>query len=63
MATLRVAVRKFDPFKAAIEKQFADFAAATGSDARLEAVELDLNPLHEALFDKGGFTDGSWDIA
>jgi multiple sugar transport system substrate-binding protein len=63
MATLRVAVRKFDPFKAALEKQFAAFLAATGTDASLEAVELDLNPLHDTLLGEGGLTDGSWDIA
>jgi len=63
MPTLRIAVRKFDPFRTAIEKQFADFVAKTGADASVEAVELDLNPLHERLFDQGGLTDGSWDIA
>lgn len=63
MVTIRIAVRKFDPFKAAIEKQFADFVSTTGADANLEAVELDLNPLHDALFEQGGLTDGRWDIA
>lgn len=62
MPTLRIAVRKFDPFRSAIEKQFADFVSVTGADAAVEAVELDLNPLHETLFDKGGLTDGTWDI-
>ncbi|RIA43785.1 multiple sugar transport system substrate-binding protein [Hephaestia caeni] len=61
--TLRIAVRKFDPFESAIQKQFADFVATTGTDARLEAVAMDLNPLHEAAIEKRGLATGGWDIA
>jgi multiple sugar transport system substrate-binding protein len=60
---LRVAIRKFGPFESAIAKQYADFQAATGCSMRLEPVTLDLNPLFETLFTRGGLKDGTWDIA
>ncbi|HVI98390.1 MAG TPA: sugar ABC transporter substrate-binding protein [Sphingomonas sp.] len=62
-ATLRIAVRKFDPFESAIAKQFADFLATTGRDAALDAQAMDLNPLHEAIIGARGLGDGSWDVA
>lgn len=62
MTTLRIAVRKFGPFESAIVKQFDDFRRVTGTDATLEAVAMDLNPLHESLFD-GGLKSGAWDLA
>jgi len=61
--TLRIAVRKFGPFETAIVKQFADFVAATGADAALEAVAMDLNPLHQVVIGDRGLTTGDWDIA
>lgn len=61
--TLRIAVRKFDPFESAIARQFADFVATTGRDAVLDAQAMDLNPLHEAIIGSRGLGDGSWDIA
>lgn len=57
--TLRIAVRRFGPFESAIAKQFADF----GADAALEAVPMDLNPLHEAVIGNRGLASGEWDIA
>ncbi|HEX5499936.1 MAG TPA: extracellular solute-binding protein, partial [Thermomicrobiales bacterium] len=60
---LRIAIRKFDPFAAAIERQWADFQATTGCRLRLEAESLDLNPLVDTLFTGGGLNDGAWDIA
>jgi multiple sugar transport system substrate-binding protein len=63
MTRLRIAVRKFGPFESAIEKQFADFVATTGADAALEAVAMDLNPLHEAAIGSRGLANGDWDIA
>lgn len=62
-ATLRIAVRKFDPFESAIARQFADFIATTGRDAALDAQAMDLNPLHEAIIGSRGLGDGSWDVA
>ncbi|WP_068085893.1 extracellular solute-binding protein [Novosphingobium rosa] len=61
--TLRIAIRRFDPFDKAIAAQFADFVRVTGADARIEAVQLDLNPLHETLIAERGLDSGDWDIA
>lgn len=63
MTTLRIAVRRFDPFERAIARQFASFVEASGVDARIETVAMELNPLHEAIIGKRGLADGSWDIA
>ena len=63
MATLRIAVRKFDPFESAIRHQFADFARLCGLDARVELEPLELNDLHRRLFEERGLADGSLDIA
>jgi multiple sugar transport system substrate-binding protein len=63
VAKLRVAVRKFGAFEAAVRKQYASFRAATGCALDLEAVGLDLNPLVETLFTSGGLADGTWDVA
>ncbi len=60
---LRIAVRAFGPFESAIAKQFASFVAAAGIDATLEAVPMDLNPLHAAVIGKRGLASGDWDIA
>ena len=63
MQTFRVAVRKFGPFESAIVAQWTSFVAARGGGPEIEAVALDLNPLHEALFDRGEAGDGTWDVA
>jgi multiple sugar transport system substrate-binding protein len=60
---IRVAVRKFGPFESALARQFADFTRTNGLDVELEWVSLELNPLHEALFERRGLADGSFDIA
>jgi multiple sugar transport system substrate-binding protein len=63
MATLRIAVRKFDPFESAIRRQLADFARTAGVEARVELEPLELNDLHRRLFEARGLSDGSLDIA
>ena len=63
MTALRIAVRKFGPFESAIEKQFRDFVETSGVDATLEAIALDLNPLHETLIGSRGLARGDWDPA
>ncbi|TPG52132.1 extracellular solute-binding protein [Sphingomonas glacialis] len=63
MTTLRIAVRRFDPFARAMTAQFADFVATTGTQATLDAVELDLNPLHATLIGERGLASGEWDVA
>ena len=61
--TFRVAIRRFGPFERAIQKQWAEFQAASGCPLRLEWESLDLNPLVDSLFTRGGLRDGTWDIA
>jgi multiple sugar transport system substrate-binding protein len=61
--TLRIAVRKFDPFESAIRLQVADFARATGEDVGVELEPLELNDLHRRLIGERGLADGSLDIA
>ena len=63
MTKLRTAVRRFGPFENAIAAQFADFVATTGSAAELEAVPMDLNPLHQSAIGGRGLATGEWDIA
>ena len=62
-ATIRIAVRRFGPFKSAIATQFADFARTAGADACVEIEAMDLNPLHEGLFERRELLSGRWDIA
>ena len=62
-STLRVAIRKFGPFESAIQKIWQSFQEATGCPLELEAEALDLNPLYESLFTRGGLKDGAWDVA
>ena len=47
----------------AIQKQYADFQAATGCPLALEYESLDLNPLVDTLFTRQGLKDGTWDLA
>jgi multiple sugar transport system substrate-binding protein len=61
--TLRIAVRKFPPFETAIVRQFEDYVAKSGADARIEIDALDLNPLHERLFETRALANGEYDIA
>ncbi|MDB5675368.1 MAG: sugar transporter substrate-binding protein [Sphingomonas bacterium] len=63
MTTIRIAIRRFDPFARAIAAQFADFIRSSGANATLDAVEMDLNPLHRTLIEERGLAGGDWDIA
>lgn len=63
MTTLRVAVRQFGPFETGIVRQFDDFVATTGVDARIEIEAMDLNPLHERLIGRRELASGAWDLA
>ena len=62
-ATIRIAVRKFDPFERAIARQFADFQRCSGTDAQLRIEALELNPLHRSLFEERGLDNGAFDLA
>ena len=61
--TLRVAVRRFGPFETGIVKQFSDFCRVTGADATIDITAFNLNPLHEALFQRRELASGTWDLA
>lgn len=61
--TFRIAVRKFGPFESAIARQWATFCARTGCTLSLEAVPLDLHPLHDTLLAQNGLREGTWDVA
>lgn len=63
MRPLRIAVRKFEPFEAAIRRQFADFIRTTGEALRVEIEPLELNELHARLFAEQALRDGSVDLA
>lgn len=63
MQKFRIAVRKFAPFESAIVRQWQSFALARDGTTEIEAMALDLNPLHEALFERGEAQDGTWDVA
>ncbi len=61
--TFRIAVRQFDPFSAAIQKQWASYVEAAGLDLTLEAVSLDLHPLYDTTMAQEGLKNGEWDVA
>jgi multiple sugar transport system substrate-binding protein len=58
-SVFRIALRRFDAFESAIRKQWEAFGGAL----ELEVVALDLQPLHEALFESRGAARGEWDVA
>jgi multiple sugar transport system substrate-binding protein len=59
----RVAVRKFDPFESAIQKQWNSFEEMAKTGLTLEAEAFDLHPLSKTLFEDGGLARGDWDVA
>jgi multiple sugar transport system substrate-binding protein len=59
----RIAVRKFEPFESALAKQWDSFEQTRQTGLTLDAVPLDLNPLHESLFVSRGLQLGDWDAA
>ena len=63
MRPLRIAVRKFDPFEAAIRRQFEDFARTANDAPSLEIEALELNELHARLLEQPSLRDGSIDLA
>ncbi len=62
-SSFRVAIRKFGPFESAIQKIWRSLQETMGSALTLDAEALDLNPLYESLFTRGGLKDGTWDVA
>ncbi len=61
--TFRIAVRQFDPFAEAMEREWERFCAQESLNLELDAVSLDLHPLYDSLYTQGGLRDGTWDVA
>ena len=62
-ATMRIAIRAFDPFEVAIREQWNRFCQSSGTVLALDPVQLDLHDLYETLISNDGLRDGGWDIA
>lgn len=61
--TLRIAIRKYDPFEMHIDKTWKAYCELTGCDLQLEAVPMDLTPLYDSTIKNKGLASGAWDIA
>ena len=61
--TFRIAVRKFDPFEAAMQKFWDKYCLQSGCKLRLDMVVMDLHELHEATLTKNGLVNGDFDVA
>ncbi len=59
---LRIGIRRFGPFEAALQKQFDDFCNLHAVSASLDIVPFDLDPLQDALLTSGGLREGRFDI-
>lgn len=60
--TLRIAVRRFEPFERSLREHFENFCQGRTEPARLELQVMDLNPLEAAYFEQGRLRDGSLDL-
>lgn len=56
----RIAVRKYDQFETAIQKIWDKFCIETGCHLQLEAVPMDLHPLHKATLENSRLKIGEW---
>ncbi|OON67529.1 ABC transporter substrate-binding protein [Hymenobacter sp. CRA2] len=59
----RMAVRKFAPFEAHMQKLWTAYCAHSGCTLPAEFVALDLHPLHQSLLTDKGLETGAWDLA
>lgn len=59
---LRIAVRRYPPFEAAIRAQWEAFEAQAKPDLVLDLVPLELSELEGALLGSNGMRSGDWDI-
>ncbi|MBB5437831.1 multiple sugar transport system substrate-binding protein [Pedobacter sp. AK017] len=60
---IRIAVRKFAPFEAAMQKVWDSYCMHSGCTLQAELVPLDLHELHKATLGNDGLKKGEWDIA
>jgi multiple sugar transport system substrate-binding protein len=61
--SFRIAVRKFEPFERSLLAQWDSFEQHHRTSLQLEAIPLDLHPLHDSLFANRGLQLGEWDAA
>src|SRR5690625_4325835 len=61
--SLKMAVRTFEPFEAAIAEIWGQFSEHTGTGLDLDIVPLELKDLHRGVVEQKGLKNGNWDIA
>lgn len=61
--TFRIAVRKFAPFEAAMQKFWDKYCQFSGCKLKLDMVVMDLHELHEATLANNGLANGDFDVA
>ncbi|MEH6306904.1 extracellular solute-binding protein [Olivibacter sp. CPCC 100613] len=61
--TLRIAVRKFEPFEKAMKHAWEVFCKSMNCPITVELVAMDLHELYEETIRKQGLKKGIWDIA
>lgn len=61
--TFKIAVRKFAPFEAAMQKFWDKYCAVSGCTMKLEMVIMDLHQLYESTIKNKGLENGAFDIA
>lgn len=60
---IRIAVRRFAPFEAAMQKVWDKYCLHSGCTLQAELVPLDLHELHETTLKNNGLKNGDWDVA
>lgn len=63
MEPFKIAVRKFAPFEAAIQKFWDQYCEFSGCTVQLEMVVMDLHELYDKTILKKGLANGDFDIA
>ena len=63
METIRIAVRKFDPFESALKKLWNAFCVKNNINMEAEMIPLELHDLYEQTLTNKGLKNGYWDIA
>jgi multiple sugar transport system substrate-binding protein len=61
--TFRIAVRKFPPFEAAMQRFWEQYCLFTGCTLQLEMVVMDLHELYDSTIANGGLAKGEFDLA
>lgn len=61
--TFRIAVRKFAPFEAAMQKFWEQYSLSSGCTLKLDMVVMDLHELYDNTITQKGLANGDFDIA